>query len=313
MRIINVFKRVIAFNRVRKDFESDFVISFGTSANIVNVLSKHIGKTIISFRGFASIKRGNGSVLCCRLADSVFCISDNMRRQLVKLCPFAAKKTSVVYNGIDVDSINRLSWEPISFSVAHPAFVSIGRLEDVKGHKHLLKAYKIVHTVIPESSLVLIGDGSNRESLERIANELDIKDSVVFVGQQVNPFPFIRGCDIAVQTSITEGFSNAILESGVCGLPVIHTDCPSGPREILSLSADYPVVNQVFESDFGILVPPFTSNDSDEPQKDDYLAQAMISLAIDSAKRGFFSSRLRERVNDFSIDVYKRNLERLIR
>lgn len=311
-KIFQVLRRSIVFSKIRREFNADAVISFGTSANLVNVLSRHIGKSVISFRGYASIRKSGGFMISCHKADSIFCISKDMRNELIRLNPKVCNKTYVVYNGMDIDSIMRNLHESVSYCPQSPAFVSVGRLEKVKGYRHLLNAFKQVVDCMPTASLSFIGDGSCKEALIEQTRKLGIESNVKFLGVQVNPFSYIAKCDICVQTSITEGFMNVIIEAGVCGIPVISTDCKAGPKEILSNILTCDTVKDIYFADYGILVPSFDSNDSDEPDKEQILAKSMCLLASDADLRCKYAEKLRERANDFSIDVYRKNLIELL-
>lgn len=311
-KIINVFRRVGKMRQYRSQVAPYAVISFGTSANIVNALSKGTGKTVISYRGYATVKKGVSFNLSCKLADWIFCISEGMLDHLQELCPWAKQKSSVIYNSIDLDSIKMKLKEPVAYSPKHPSFVAVGRHEPVKGYLHLLNAFALVKQSIPESSLTLIGEGSETIHLKKRASDLGMADSVNFLGSKENPFPYIKKCDICVGTSITEGFMNVLIEAGACEVPTISVDCNAGPREILSERKIDSPLQEIEYADYGILVPSFRSWDSDEPEKEKLLAEAMVKLATDEAMRMRYKSKLYERTKDFSVNKYKADLIELL-
>lgn len=310
-KTINVILRAYKVRKLRCVEMPKACISFGTSASFSNVFSKGYGKTIISYRGYASVRKGLLFYLSCFLADRIFCISKDLAKHLVYLVPWAKNKTSVIYNRIDIENINRLKNEDCDYSPQRPAFVSVGRLEPVKGQNHLLKAFSIVKKVIPSASLTIIGDGSLRNELALMADKLGISDSVFFLGAKKNPFKYLVNCDICVQSSISEGFLNVLVEALACGVPVISTDCRSGPREILS-NEDNIVVDGVTLATYGILVPAFKSYDSEEPHKEKLMADAMIYMSTDMLLLQNYKNIIQERVVYFSKDRYFNDLDYII-
>jgi glycosyltransferase involved in cell wall biosynthesis len=81
--------------------------------------------------------------------------------------------------------------------------------------------------------LVILGEGEQRPDLERLARELDIAADVDLPGFQPNPYAFMARADVFVLSSRVEGMPLAIVEALACGCPVVSTDCPSGPAEVL--------------------------------------------------------------------------------
>lgn len=304
-KLLNVVKRANQLRKYRKKSNAMAVVSFGTSANIANVLSKGKGRTIISYRGYATVSKGFTFYLCCGLANWIFCISEEMLKHLREICPWAARKSSVIYNRIDLESINRKKMETVEFEPSHPSFVSVGRIEPVKGQKHLLNAFALVKRKLPGASLTLIGEGSEKERLIQQAKDLGIENGVAFLGSKENPFPYMKKCDICVATSITEGFMNVLVEAGACELAAISTDCTAGPREILSVKRMDSPLKEVEYAEYGVLIPPFKSNDSAEQDKEEMLAEVMIKLATDEEFCRQYSFALSKRAGDFSVDKYR--------
>ncbi len=132
-------------------------------------------------------------------------------------------KISVIGNYIDTDEIFGKASQEVSFEPDPEKlnFVSVGRLSFEKGYDILLREFKKVTEKRDDVHLCLIGDGDERENLENLARELDIYDKITFLGNQPNPFPYEKKCDVFVLTSRYEGQGIVIWEAKALGLPVI--------------------------------------------------------------------------------------------
>jgi glycosyltransferase involved in cell wall biosynthesis len=104
-------------------------------------------------------------------------------------------------------------------------------MKAVKNHQLLLRAFARLDR--PDARLMFVGDGNGREALLSLARELDVAERVIFAGFRSDPTPFYLTADLFVLSSDYEGFGNVIVEAMACGTPVVSTDCPSGPGEIL--------------------------------------------------------------------------------
>ena len=142
-----------------------------------------------------------------------------------------------------------------------------------------------------EAKLLILGIGSQEASLRMLAHELGLENDIDFLGFARNPYPYMRAADILVQSSRWEGFGIALVEAMACGTPVVSTDCPSGPREILA------------DGKFGKLV---------QPQDPDGLADAILK----TLERPLAAELLVERAKEFSVEksaaAYYALIERLV-
>ena len=108
--------------------------------------------------------------------------------------------------------------------------IHVGSFKEAKRHDVLLKAYAQTDQSL---SLLLLGKGKLKDEIQQLVLELNLQDKVVFLGFHENPFPFIKNAKFKILTSDWEGFALVIAEALVLGTPVISTDCPSGPSELL--------------------------------------------------------------------------------
>ena len=109
--------------------------------------------------------------------------------------------------------------------------LSVGSLKEQKNHPLLLQAFS--QLVRPGARLMILGQGQGEAALRQLATDLGISDRVIFAGFHPDPSPFYATADLFVLSSDHEGFGNVIVEALSFGLPVVSTDCPSGPAEIL--------------------------------------------------------------------------------
>lgn len=166
-------------------------------------------------------------------AEAVIANSYGVADDLASQVPEVAGKLGVVYNaGLD-ERLPALAREPLSEPrPPAPLLVTCGRLTAQKDHATLLRAFaEVRYQPLPE--LWLLGDGEERRALEQLARELRVESRVRFLGFRDNPYPFMAAADVFVLSSRWEGFGNVVVEALACGAPVVATDCPSGPGEIL--------------------------------------------------------------------------------
>lgn len=110
--------------------------------------------------------------------------------------------------------------------------LSVGKLDSWKDHKTLIKAFSLLPKEL-NAKLIILGDGPLREELTELIKQLGLKDLIAMPGFVIDPLPWFRTADLFALSSRSEGFGNVIVEALECGVPVVSTNCPSGPAEIL--------------------------------------------------------------------------------
>jgi glycosyltransferase involved in cell wall biosynthesis len=171
-----------------------------------------------------------------RAADGLIVVSRSAADGLLRATGLPAGFVHVIHNPIVTPALLAQA----ESSVTHPWFqpgqpsvvLSVGRLTRQKDHETLLRAFAILRQK-EEARLVILGEGEERPRLESLAFELGIQDDFRLPGYVSNPGAYMSRARVFVLSSRWEGFANVLVEALACGTPVVSTDCPSGPAEIL--------------------------------------------------------------------------------
>ena len=148
-------------------------------------------------------------------ADRILAVSQEIGQILEEDYRIFPDKLKVIYNPIDIERIKKLSREPVlhpCFQENIPILMGVGRFIEAKGFTYLLKAFAIVTKAIP-ARLVILGEGPEKEKLERLAIDLEIFRDISFWGFQDNPFKYTAKATIFILSSIFEGFPMVLLEA----------------------------------------------------------------------------------------------------
>jgi glycosyltransferase involved in cell wall biosynthesis len=168
--------------------------------------------------------------------NRIVAVSRGVAEDLVRRFKFLKDKVIVIYNPINISEISELKKEPVDHKwfkdKTIPLIISVGRLSSQKDYPILFKAFSIVRNRL-KAHLVILGEGEDRSSLEKLARELGIYDDVWMPGFVTNPYKYIGRASLFVLSSRYEGFGNVVVEALACGIPIVCTDCESGPKEIL--------------------------------------------------------------------------------
>lgn len=171
-----------------------------------------------------------------RFADSIVGVSKGVAERLLSVPGVRPERVHVIYNPCWTPDIVTHAAEaadhPWLGESGPPVILSAGRLEDQKDFATLIRAFARLRQG-REARLIILGEGSLRGALEAQARQLGIEDSISLPGFVRNPFSFMSRAAVFVLSSRYEGFGNVLVEAMACGTPVVSTDCPSGPSEIL--------------------------------------------------------------------------------
>lgn len=173
---------------------------------------------------------------CYRQATHLVALSEGVAQDARRFCPQVGGKLSVIHNAC-VDARVRVAQQEPTRPARPPGrrlLLACGRLTPQKGFDTLLEAMPRIVAQCPEALLWILGEGPLEAELKAQASRLRLDDHVAFLGFQENPFAYMRAADLFVLSSVFEGLGMVLVEAMACGTPVLSTDCPHGPAEILA-------------------------------------------------------------------------------
>ena len=223
-------------------------------------------------------------------ADAVIAVSNGVAQDLMQLGNLPEHSIHVVYNPANPDASDMASSNPDFTYWKRPEaakVIAIGSLKPQKDYPTLLRAIYLLRKV-RAVELLILGEGAERVNIENLVSELDLSDVVHLPGFVISPIPYLKSADLFVLASAWEGFGNVIVEALACGIPVVSTDCRSGPSEVLD------------NGKYGRLV---------DVRNPEALAEGMNQMLEHPPER----RRLVERANEFGADRAARHYYALLR
>jgi len=169
------------------------------------------------------------------LAHARIAVSAGVADDLATLSGISRQSITVIYNPLltrPETEADIAAAENVWCGWRGPRIITVGRFKAVKNHALLIRAFKKV-LEIRDARLLILGTGELVEATVAFARKEGVADKVIMPGSVPNPAPYYRSSDLFALSSDHEGFSVVIIEALACGVPVVSTDCPSGPSEIL--------------------------------------------------------------------------------
>lgn len=222
-----------------------------------------------------------------READAVVGVSRGVADELRKLPYLDPQRIHVIYNPVwSQDLVDRSRQDPnhrwLSEESTIPVILSVGRMDTFKGFDNLIRAFALVRQT-REARLIILGEGDQRSSLEQLACDLGVRDAVDMPGFVERPERFMSRAAVFALSARMEALGVVFIEALACGTPIVSTDCPTGPREVLG------------DSTYGLLVPV------DEPAA---LAAALLAKLTDAGDRQVLRNRAMEFSEDAAVRKY---------
>jgi len=298
----------LKYKKICKDNNIDISITFMNRPSYVAIFSKLFGNSvynIISERTTPSmIYRENNLLsrisknLIKKLypkADLIIANAEGNRIDLIDNFKIDKNMIVTIQNLFDLKKIELLSNKIVPrIEFNKFTFISVGRLDSGKNHRLMIKAFARLED--SRSQLIILGEGDQRSYLEKQVKDLGLEKRVFLLGFDNNPYKYFSKSDIFLFSSRYEGFPNVLVEALACGLPVISTDCKSGPREIWTPRLDIGLqLKEGLEfGEYGILTPI----DNEEE-----FLKAMNILYKGKKIRDRYKKRAKIRAKDFDKEV----------
>lgn len=251
------------YGKLLKRLQITHSFSLLSRPNYVNLMSGMLtsqrAKIIISERNYPSLLYGYGNLqskinnfLIKSLypkADLVIGNSEANVKDLIDNYGVDKNLSHVIQNPIDIEAIDKIPPKNDFFDSSIVNLITVGRLQPQKNYHLLLDTIARV----PDVRLFILGQGILEKELKEKVENLNLQDRVTFLGYDSNPFKYLKKADLFILGSNHEGFPNVLLESMCCGLPILTTNCKSGPDEIMALKDS--VTDDIMITPYGILTP----------------------------------------------------------
>jgi glycosyltransferase involved in cell wall biosynthesis len=331
-KIFNFFRRVRKLKKIKKARKIDVSISFLEGADFINVLSKVNDKIIVSIRGSKlsdeTIKGKIGWIrkkilipFLYSKSDHITVVNTGIIHELNNHFGLSKIKKTLIYNCYDIASIERQAKEPLpadlNFLSDKPYIIFSGRLAVEKGIDKLVYIYSCLKNR-PNFRFVIVGSGPIHNDLLRLCQESGLKvytpfkdnpslaekSEVIFLDQQSNPHQFVGRAEVFLMASSSEGFPNALAEAMICEAPVLSSDCPWGPREILSEKyTPKESISSVEYSDYGVLLPIISLKKGEELKKAIQVWTETLDKFLENPElRKKYAAAGKKRMNFFSME-----------
>jgi len=224
-------------------------------------------------------------------AKAIVAVSHGVADDFKKTFKFSESNLYVVYNPVDISNIREKAKDVAEHhwfkKKGTSIIIGVGRLTFQKNFSTLIRAFALlrqrlrIDTVGIQSrkdvKLIILGEGEKRKELEKLIKDLGLQKDVDMPGFVDNPYAYLAQADVFVLSSKFEGFGNVLVESMACGIPIVSTDCPSSPAEILE------------NGKYGKLVPV-----------DD--VEALAKAIVETLDNPISQEILKERASHFSVE-----------
>ena len=331
-KFFNIYRRIQALKKIKQQFNPKLSISHLEGADLINVLCGRSDVKIIVLHGskqadvkykgiyhFFRHKILNPVVI--KRADHIVCVSEGIRKEIITLYKAKPDKVSVIYNFFEIDKIKQLAVARLELSAInelfaqHDVLINCARLDIQKNIQGLLDVFVAIHQQSPNVRLLLLGDGDQRETLIAYAKASGLKTydiwsqatftkdaQVYFLGNIENPFPYIQNAKLFALTSGWEGFPLALGEAMICGTPIVSTDCPTGPREMLAPGTDSSGLSEAEFAEYGILMPMLEKTKNNYVNTVKLWSEIILKLLKDEALLRSYREKGQQRMSSFSME-----------
>lgn len=245
-------------------------------------------KTLFS-KGFRFYRE---AVNCYKRFDTIVCVSESVKKEFIQISGIN-QNIKVLYNTnntIDIISRKSENVDDVVFSSDTLNICSVAKIEYSKGYDRLAQIHKKLLSMGINNCIYIIGTGSEIDSIKDYLIKNNLQSSFIFLGYKENPYKYMIKCDLYVCSSRREGFSTAVTEALILGLPVVSTNC-SGAYELLG-----------YNNEFGIVT------DNNEMA----LLNGILQMTCDKDTLFYYRNKAKERALEFSISKTIKAVESIL-
>lgn len=221
--------------------------------------------------------------------NKIVAISNRTRKSILDIYPEYENKIISINNGFDFNLIRKLSLEEVKYKKSKSLIVAVGRLVEQKNFNLLIDVAKILNERMVECEILILGDGEQREMLDKKIKELNLKKMVKLMGYIKNPYPYMREADVFCLTSLAEGFPTVIAESLALDCPFVSTRV-AGVDELSGYGK------------CGIVVE----------NKKESIANALINIIENEELKKSMAKNCKNIINQYTIKNQIENIEKMI-
>lgn len=262
VKIVNLNASRVLFSlpaliRYMSNYQPDYCLSALTHANIAAVWAAALAgaktRVVVSERNI--IRPDSSSYFRTKLfnllmkysygkAHAVTAVSDGVANDLTSIVKIPQEKVHVIYNPVNEEALTYPTEVPHPWLKTElpPVIIAAGRFTEQKDFETLIKAFAAVRKN-HEARLILLGEGERRQEYEKLLKNLGLQEHVAMPGFVEHPYSYMKYAAVYVLSSKWEGLPNVLIEALAYGIPIVATDCHSGPKEILK------------DGKYGLLVP----------------------------------------------------------
>ena len=241
MKDISIYYKYILSNVDTLNEEYDIAIAYAGPMDFISyfVINKIKSKKRVQWIHFDITKIGFNINFAKRIYDKfdkVFVVSNEGKDKLINFLPSLKDKTEVFFNIISCKMIEKMSYEGEGFSDDFDGtrILTVGRLSKEKGQDLIIPVLKKLKENGYKVRWYCIGDGPAKKEYEKLVDELNIKDDFIFLGSKLNPYTYMKECDIYVQPSRHEGYCITLGEARCFNNPIVTTNFTGANEQIVN-------------------------------------------------------------------------------
>lgn len=313
---VKLLRDSFVMRKLKTQYRIDVAISFMEAFNYLNILSYQGEKNIVSIRTILSERKDFNELIYKRrnikllygLSKCVICVSRYAAEDLSENYSVKKNKIYCIPNAVaDISSNTEKEW-----MYGTEVLLAIGRLEEVKQHEIIIRAFSYVAEKNDNARLLIIGDGPLKNRLKAIISRLNLENRVFLLGFQHDIGYFMKNSKAFIMASKAEGFPNSMIEAMSLGLPVISMDSPGGVAEILGGKSQG--TNTITYQKYGIITPYICKDTEGKAlfEEEIALGKAMLTLLENEKLQKKYKEQSLQRASYYSKKNVMKKWDKLI-